>query len=66
MHKLRKTKLGEIWKPTKYTEIQAYIGLVIEAGIRKNGITAYTEFWDPLYGDLFFRDFMSKNRYRIL
>ena len=49
-------KLGEISEPTKYTEIRAYIELHIVAGIRKNGITDYTEFWDPLYGNLFFSD----------
>ena len=50
---LRK-KISEIWEPTKYTEIRAYIGLLIEAGMRKNGITDYAEFWDIYIYDNFF------------
>ena len=36
-------KLGEIWKPTKYTKIRAYFGLFIEACIR-NGMAKW-HYW---------------------
>ena len=54
---------GDNWKDTDEEEIYAYIGLLINAGIYKQGILDYNEFWDPLFGSPIFRATMSKNRF---
>ena len=44
-------------------EIRAYIGLLKEAGMRKQGLYDYDDFWDPLFGTAFYQASMSKNRF---
>ena len=54
---------GDNWKNTDEEEIYAYIGLLLNAGIYKQGIIDYNEFWDPLFGSPIFRATMFKNRF---
>lgn len=55
--------VGKHWKPTDNIEVRAFIGLLINAGINKQGIIDYKEFWDPLIGNPIFRACLSKNRF---
>ncbi|XP_037882974.1 piggyBac transposable element-derived protein 4-like [Glossina fuscipes] len=51
------------WKRTDPIEVRAFIGLVINAGLKKGGISKIGEFWDPLHGNPLFRACMSRNRF---
>ena len=37
--------------------------LLIEAGMRKQGLYDYDDFWNPLSGTALYRSSMSKNRF---
>lgn len=54
---------GEKWKVTDAVEIRAFIGLLLNAGINKQGIISYNEFWNPLFGSAIFRACMSRDRF---
>ena len=54
---------GSKWTNTNDIEIRAYIGLMIEAGMRKQGLYDYSDFWDPLFGTALYWVSMSKNRF---
>lgn len=54
---------AERWKKTDCIEIRAFIGLLINAGLKKEGISDFGEFWDPLQGCPLFRACMSRNRF---
>ena len=51
---------GSKWTDTDDIEIRAYIEFLIEAGIRKQGLYDYDDFWDPLFGTALYRASMSK------
>lgn len=51
--------IGTKWKMTDMIEI----GLLIDAGTRKQGLSDYEEFWDPLFGNPIYRACMSKGRF---
>lgn len=55
--------VGTKWKMTDTLEIRAFIGLLIDAGLRRQGGTFHEEFWDPLFGSPIYRACMSKNRF---
>jgi len=55
--------VGKKWKMTDMLEIHAFIGLLIDAGLRRQGGTCYEEFWDPSFGSPIYRACMSKNRF---
>lgn len=51
------------WQKTDRAEIKAFIGLLISAGINKQGVADYKEFWHPLFGNPIFRACMSLRRF---
>lgn len=58
-----KSIIGQKWKKIDQIEMRAFIGMLLEAGLRKQGNTCIEDFWDPLFGSIIFRACMSRDRF---
>lgn len=57
---------GDGWNDVDWTEIEAFIGLILLAGVYRSRNEALTSLWDVETGRLIFRAVMSLKKFKIL